>query len=71
MFGLTNKEYIQLRQKTLEPFVATASKAGIEQDTILRKAELAWEFATKGIGEAKQVTTVKVVRPPVRKKRSK
>lgn len=49
MYGLTSKETIELRLKCLEPFVTIASKLNIEQDLVLSKAELAWEYATKGI----------------------
>ena len=51
MDRLTPKEIIQLRLKCLEPFVTVASKAGIEQSVVIKKAEEAWEFATKPITE--------------------
>jgi len=62
---MTDKEIIQLRLKCLEPFVATASKAGIEQDTVIRKAEVAWEYATKTLVKDEPKRTV---RPLTRKK---
>lgn len=43
--NMTDKEIIELRLKCLEPYVATASKAGIEQDTVLMKARKAWDYA--------------------------
>ena len=49
MDGLTPKEIIQLRLKCLEPFVTVASKAGIEQSVVIKKAEEAWEFAIRPI----------------------
>ena len=49
MYNLTPKEEIELRLKCLEPFIKVASKANIEQDVILKKAEKAWEFAVKTI----------------------
>ena len=54
---MTDKEIIQLRLKCLEPYVTVASKAGIEQDTVLRKAEKAWEFAIKPLEDAKKEIT--------------
>ncbi len=45
MFGLTPKEIIMLRTKCLEPFITIASKANIDQDTIIKKAEVAWNYA--------------------------
>ncbi len=54
---LTSKEIIQLRLKCLEPFIATASKTGIEQDVVLRKAENAWKFAIEPITGKKEETT--------------
>lgn len=45
--GLTNKDIVQLRLKCLEPYIITASKANIEQDTIIKKAEVAWNYAIK------------------------
>lgn len=49
--GLTNKETIELRLKCLEPYIRIASVQNIEQDTVIRKAEVAWEFAIKIIKE--------------------
>ena len=62
MYGLTPKEIIQLRTKTLEPFIAVASKTGIEQDVVFKKAEKAWEFAIKPLKETEPETTD--ARPP-------
>jgi len=45
--NLTHKEIIELRLKCLEPYIATASKVNIDQDTVLKKAELAWSYAIK------------------------
>lgn len=67
MYGLTNEQIIKLRLKCLEPYVVVASKAGIEQDTVIRKAETAWEYATKILNEDKPKTTV---RPLTRKRRT-
>ena len=44
-FGLTNQKIVELRLKCLEPYIITASKANIEQDTIIKKAEVAWNYA--------------------------
>lgn len=68
--GISNKEIVQLRLKCLEPFVHVASKANIEQATVIKIAEKAWEFATKGIDLKDPETTVKVTdvtsdQPPV------
>lgn len=54
MNNLTQKEICELRIKCLEPFVSVASKHGIEQDIIFSKAEKAWEFAIKPLGNTKQ-----------------
>ena len=64
---MTDKEIIQLRLKCLEPFVVVASKAGIEQDTVIKKAEVAWEYATKTLVKDEPKTTV---RPLTRKRRT-
>ena len=66
MYGLTTEQIIKLRLKCLEPFVVVASKAGIEQDTVIRKAEVAWEYATKGLGADKSKSPEK---PLTRKRR--
>ena len=42
---LSDKEIVELRIKCLEPYVAVASKHGIEQDTVIKKAEVAWNYA--------------------------
>lgn len=63
MLGLTNKEIIELRLKCLEPFVIIASKANIEQDVVIRKAELAWEYATKGLSVGMNETSEKSTSP--------
>ncbi len=47
MFGLSPKEIIELRLKCLEPYVTVASKVNIEQDVIIKKAEIAWEYCIK------------------------
>ena len=57
MFGLTPKEIIELRLKCLEPYVITASKAGIEQNTVLKNAEKAWQYAIQPLIEDDQRIT--------------
>lgn len=57
LYGMNERDIIQLRLKCLEPFIATASKAGIEQDTVLKHAENAWKFATEPITGKKEETT--------------
>jgi len=53
LYGLTPKEYIELRLKCLEPFITIASKTQIEQDVTIRRAEIAWtEFVVKPLEEA-------------------
>lgn len=59
MYGLTPKETIELRLKCLEPFVTIASKHNIEQDTILLKAEKAWEYATQPLKDESNATSAK------------
>ena len=60
---LTKKETIELRLKCLEPYIKIASVQNIEQDTIIKKAEVAWEFAIKTITGEKSETTDE--QPPV------
>lgn len=52
--GLSPKDYVQLRLKCLEPYIMVASKANIEQDTIIKKAEVAWKFAAGKLTEQKE-----------------
>ena len=47
--ALTDKEIIELRIKCLTPYVAVASKHDLERDVVIKKAELAWEYATAGL----------------------
>lgn len=42
LFGLTPKEFIELRLKCLETYVSISSKHGIEKDEVLIHAEKAW-----------------------------
>ena len=51
MYGLSPKEIIELRIKCLEPYVAIASKHGIERDEVIQKAEVAWTYAIKPLTE--------------------
>jgi hypothetical protein len=60
MYGLTNKEVIELRLKCLEPFVAVASKTGIEQSVVIRKADEAWEYAVRPLRVDQVKTTQEV-----------
>lgn len=55
--GLSNKDYVQLRLKCIEPYIMVASKANIEQDTVIKKAEVAWNFAAGKLKEQKQGKT--------------
>lgn len=64
MFGIPNEKIIELRLRCLEPFVTVASKHGIEQDVVLKKAELAWEYAIKPLIESVQETPVKTTSKP-------
>jgi predicted metal-binding transcription factor (methanogenesis marker protein 9) len=50
--NLTEKEIIELRLKCLAPYVTIASKVNIEQDTVIKKAEVAWQYAIKPLMEA-------------------
>jgi hypothetical protein len=47
LYGMTKKEVIQLRLKCLEPFIVIAAKTSIEQDVVIKKAEVAWKYAIK------------------------
>jgi len=60
---LSDKDYIILRLKCLEPFIQIASKHGIEHEIFLRSAESAWEFATKGIIKTGAKTTATQPKP--------
>ncbi len=48
---LTNKEIIELRIKCLAPYVAIAARANILDDVIIKKAEVAWDYAIKPLKE--------------------
>lgn len=50
--GLTNKDIVELRLRCLAPYVATASKANIEQNTVISKAEVAWSYAVSPLLDA-------------------
>lgn len=51
-FGLTNKEFIELRLKCLETYVSISSKHGIEKNEVLIHAEKAWnEFVVRPLAE--------------------
>ena len=63
MYGLTNKEIIELRIKCLKPYVETASKAGIEKDQVIQHAEAGWQFAIKTLEEEQAKTTAKRSKP--------
>lgn len=45
MYGLTPKEFFDIRLKCLEMFVTIGSKTGIEQDVVFNKAAKAFDFA--------------------------
>jgi len=46
---LSQKDIVEARTKILSLYVPIASKHGIEQDTVIKKAEVAWNFAIKTI----------------------
>ena len=68
--GLTNKEIAELRIKCLEPYVIIASKANIEQDTVIDKAEIAWNYVVKGLVNPGTKKTPGKSQPSTQKKRS-
>ena len=68
--NLTDKERIELRLKCLEPFIKVASTANIEQDTIIKKAEVAWEFAIKKPSEEKKELPLFIKRTSPRSKKT-
>lgn len=51
MSGLTAKEIIELRIKTLEPVLMTASKHGLTKEEAFAVAEQAWAFVTKKLNK--------------------
>lgn len=57
LFGLTPKEFIELRLKCLETYVSISSKHGIEKDEVLIHAEKAWnEFVVRPLAELLEET---------------
>lgn len=61
MLNLTNKEIIELRLQCLVPYVTVASKVNIEQDIVIKKAELAWEYCIKPLISGTQETPAKAI----------
>ena len=62
--NLTPKETIELRIKTLEPFVLTASKHGIEKNDVIQHAEKAWQWIIKTLSETGQTEAPGETRSP-------
>ncbi len=60
-YGLTNIEIVDIRLSILVAFIDVASIHNIEQDTIIKKAEIAWEYVvkplTKGVKTDEPETT--------------
>lgn len=66
LFGLTPKEFIELRLKCLETYVSISSKHGIEKNEVLTHADKAWnEFVVRPLAEAVQETPRKDPGPQV------
>lgn len=59
MLNLTDKEFIELRLKCLEPFITIASKHSIEHNLVIDRAEEAWKYAIQPLMNKSSETTDK------------
>lgn len=56
--NIDDVKFIELRLKCLEPFITIASKTQIEQDVVIKRAEIAWnDFVVKPLMAYSQETT--------------